>query len=89
MCAAQHVARLLLHCVDRKKQLLALDCHSFGPECGLVAFFLLDAAWLNVSVVRAVTSTQIQHCKQTKRFLPDTLRSNDNKFFLKLEADLT
>ena len=36
MCAAQHVARLLLHCVDRKKQLLALGCHSFGPECGLV-----------------------------------------------------
>ena len=36
MCAAQHVARLLLHCVDRKKHFLALGCHSFGPECGLV-----------------------------------------------------
>ena len=40
MCAAQHVARLLLHCVDRKKNLLALGCHSFGPECGLVFLFL-------------------------------------------------
>ena len=41
MCAAQHVARLLLHCVDRKKELLALCCHSFGPECGLVWEFVV------------------------------------------------